>query len=301
MIHSPASALALAAAAVAMLAGGASQAAPDAPADGAALHERHAALAPSLAQSPFGRPLVLASGPSSEKPSGDVYAVIDHGLEAVGTALGDPRNWCAMLLLQTNVKRCTPAGSGAGQRLKVAIARRHADAGDAAHEVEFRFEREARPGFVGVRLSADEGPMGTHGYRLRFEAVPIGSSTAFVHFAYAYETSLAARWAMSAYLSTAGRSKVGFTATGRDAQGQPLYVGGMQGVVERNTMRYFLAFESLLATLPVPPSSRAEQRLRHFHAALERYPVQLHELTLEDYLAMKRREPAAAAAGGPAS
>jgi hypothetical protein len=48
-------------------------------------------------------------------------------------------------------------------------------------------------------------------------------------------------------------------------------------------MRYFLAIEAFLAT----PSGRVEERLRRFHASLERYPAQLHETDLDEYLGMK--------------
>jgi hypothetical protein len=69
-----------------------------------------------------------------------------------------------------------------------------------------------------------------------------------------------------------------------------VHVGGIQGVAERNTMRYFLAIEAFLATPSAAPGPRPEERLRLFHAALERYPAQLHETTLAEYLAMKLAE-----------
>ena len=43
------------------------------------------------------------------------------------------------------------------------------------------------------------------------------------------------RLAMQVYLGTTGRSKVGFTVTGTQADGQPLHIGGTRGVVEVNT------------------------------------------------------------------
>jgi hypothetical protein len=60
----------------------------------------------------------------------------------------------------------------------------------------------------------------------------------------------------------------------------------MQGVAERNTMRYFLAIDTFLDTASAP----IDARLRRFHDALERYPAQLHETEQAEYLAMKRRE-----------
>jgi len=101
---------------------------------------------------------------------------------------------------------------------------------------------------------------------------------------------MTARIAMQSYLATIGRNKVGFSVTGRTADSQPVYMGGMRGVVERNTMRYYLAIETYLGALSVPASQQVEKRLNAWHAGVERYPVQLHELERDEYLAMKRKE-----------
>lgn len=260
---------------------------------------RHAQLQDALAHSPFRRPLLLAASGSTSAPFGEVHAVLDHAFETVRGSLQRAGHWCDVLILQTNIKRCAAAGNSGAQRLEVAVARRYTDPVDEAQAISFRYELQAaRPGYLSVKLTADEGPVGTRNYRLHFEAVPIGPQQTFVHMSYAYEPGLMARMATSAYLASAGRDKVGFSIAGRDGQGRPVLVGGIQGVAERNTMRYFLAIESFLATLDVSPEQRLDQRLRHFHAALERHPAQLHETELGEYLAMKRREagrPAAAA------
>jgi hypothetical protein len=64
----------------------------------------------------------------------------------------------------------------------------------------------------------------------------------------------------------------------------------MRGVVERNTMRYFLAIEAHLGALSVPAAGRMEKSLRDWFAGSERYPRQLHEMEQGAYLSMKRRE-----------
>ena len=83
---------------------------------------------------------------------------------------------------------------------------------------------------------------------------------------------------------------MGFTVTGTQADGQPLHIGGTRGVVERNTMRYYLAIEVFLGALSAPPQVRFEKRLRDWFAAAERYPRQLHEMEQGEYLDMKRKE-----------
>jgi hypothetical protein len=64
----------------------------------------------------------------------------------------------------------------------------------------------------------------------------------------------------------------------------------MRGVVERNTMRYYLAIEAYLGALSLPPAQQFERRLADWHAGIERYPRQLHELTLGEYLDLKRAQ-----------
>ena len=259
--------------------------------DAEALLARHAQLQDALAHSPFRRPLLLKSGNSTSAPLGEVHAVLNHAFETVRDSLRRAGRWCDVLILQTNIKRCAAVGDSGAQRLEVAVARRYTDPVDEAQAITFRYELQAaQPGYLSIKLTADEGPVGTRNYRLQFEAVPIGPQQTFVHMSYAYEPGLMARMATSAYLASAGRDKVGFSIAGRDGQGRPVLVGGIQGVAERNTMRYFLAIEAFLATLDAPAAQRLDQRLRYFHAALERHPAQLHETELGEYLAMKRRE-----------
>ena len=93
--------------------------------------------------------------------------------------------------------------------------------------------------------------------------------------------------AESRCLSTLGRAKVGFSVVERTAAGEPIYVKGVRGVAERNTMRYFLAIEAHLGALAVPARERRDKALRDWFDATERYP-QLREMSRDDYLAMKR-------------
>lgn len=256
-----------------------------------ALADRHAALQAELSKSPFGRPLLLEANDRDDAPEGAVHAVLDHPQARVVEALRGPEGWCAVMLLQTNIKRCTVQGATASRQLEVAVARRYTDPVEQAESI--RFEHRviaAGADRLEVALVADAGPVGTRDYALRFEAVPLDAGRSIVRMTYAYRPGLAARLATQAYLATAGRDKVGFTVTGRDADGKPIHVGGIRGVAERNTMRYFLAIEALLGSLDGPPAPRLDKRLRDFHAALERHPAQLHETRLDEYLAMKRRE-----------
>ena len=139
-------------------------------------------------------------------------------------------------------------------------------------------------------MSAPDGPFGTHDYHIVLEAVPSGAQRSFVHLRYSYATGMAARLAFQGYLSTLGRNKVGFSVVGHDGDGNPEYVRGTRGAIERTTMRYYLAISTYLDSLATPPDQRADARLRNWFAATERYARQLHEMDENEYLTMKRRE-----------
>ena len=87
--------------------------------------------------------------------------------------------------------------------------------------------------------------------------MPVDGGRTFLHLSYSYTFGTAGRLAMQVYLGTVGSSKVGFTVTGTQPDGQRQHIGGMRGVVERNTMRYFLAIEAFLGALAVPPLAAA--------------------------------------------
>lgn len=259
---------------------------------GEALQAKYESMKPTLARSPFQRPLLLESGPSSKEPHGEVYAVVDSPFSSAAPALQRAEHWCDMLILPFNIKRCVPTGDAGHQVLQVAVGRKSDQPVADAYNVQFSYAvRAAASNYLSVRMAAPEGPLGTSDYRLGMEAVPInGGQQTFVHLSYSYASGFAARLATDAYLATAGRSKVGFSVVDPTGDDDARYVGGIQGVAERNTMRYFLAIEAFLKTMSAPEDQQVERRLREWFAATERYPRQLREMPLDEYLAMKRRE-----------
>ena len=106
----------------------------------------------------------------------------------------------------------------------------------------------------------------------------------------AYGYGMAAKMATQAYLGTVGSAKVGFTAAERGADGKPVYVGGVIGLLERNTMRYYLAIDAYLSAYALPAAEQPERRIREWYASTERYAEQLHEMEKDEYLEMKRKE-----------
>jgi hypothetical protein len=132
--------------------------------------------------------------------------------------------------------------------------------------------------------------MGSSNYLIRLQAVPLAGERTFLHFTYSYTVNALGRMAMSAYLMTGGAGKVGFTVAGNPAADPPQYIEGVLALLERNTMRYFLAIDTFLQFANAPSEGQFDKRLRTWFAAIEQYPRQLHEMDLPTYLAMKRAE-----------
>ncbi|WP_372875817.1 hypothetical protein [Pseudomonas sp.] len=259
--------------------------------DPESLKARHAALAEQLSDNPFQRPLHLESRQTGDTLQGDIYAVIEQPYAVVGTALQGSTHWCDILILHLNVKSCRVSSAPAGEVLRLHIGRKFEQALAEAHLFEFAYRvTTATPEFLQVLLDAPDGPLGTSRYRIKLEAVALDDRRSFLHLSYSYAYGLAARVATQSYLATLGRNKVGFSIVARNAEGQPVYIDGMRGVIERNTMRYYLAIEAYLNSLAEPPATRLEKRLNLWHSAVEQYPAQLHELERDQYLAIKREE-----------
>jgi hypothetical protein len=259
--------------------------------DPASLGARHAALYDALDSNPYERPLYLQSREAAGKLHGDVYARVAQPFAVVGPALQDIRHWCDILILHLNVKRCLAFPSEARDTLRLDIGRKFDQPLEDAYPFEFRYEvAVSRPDYLRVMLTAAEGPLGTSRYRIVLEAMPLDDGRSFLHLSYAYAQGAAARWATQIYLATIGRAKVGFSIVGHKADGRPTYIGSTRGVIERNAMRCYLAIEAYLGALSAPVAEQSDRRLNDWFTAVERYPVQLHEMERGEYLQMKRME-----------
>ena len=254
----------------------------DAP-EGEKLRERYQALQPELRQNAFGRPIHLDSEDRAQVMRGDVHAVLDHPYATIREALSSRESWCELLVLPFNVKGCEVRG---GDGLSLYIGRTYDTPIDKATRIDFRFKAAASSDdYLRLKLDASSGPLGTRDYHIVFSAIPLDAKRTFVHLSYGYTYGNWSKWAMQAYLATSGASKVGFS---KDGEGHE--VGGMRGVLERNTMRYFLAIDAFLDTLSNPPAARDQRRMAAWFEATEKYPRQLHEMSRAEYMAYKPRD-----------
>lgn len=259
--------------------------------DAALLRDKHTQLREQLQSNNFQRPLHVVSSQAGDTLRGEVYAVLDHSFEDLSAALKEPSGWCDILILPFNTKYCHAVDGNGGPVLQVRIGRKYDQPVENAYRLDFALRPvAATPDYFESRLNAASGPVGTRDYRIALSAVPLGKGRTFMHLSYSYGFGAAGRFAMQVYLATAGSDKVGFTVAGRDAGGQPVYISGVRGAIERNVMRYYLAIDAYLASLKVPPDQRVDQRIQAWFNSTERYPRQLREMDRSTYVAMKRGE-----------
>ena len=267
-----------------------------------AMQRLYESMRPRLAQSAFQRPLVLDSSEEQGRASGDIYAVLEVSLASLELVNRDPARWCEILLLLSNTKNCTAGTAEGASALLVRMGTKGPQELGGTTPMDFRFASSAAQAPVlETLLNSSDGPMGAKDGALWLRAVALGPQKSFVHLHYGYRSSLAGRLATQVYLQTLGRGKVGFSrvqevAADAAPNSEAPLVGGVRGIMERNTMRYFLGLNCALrfASTSVP-TQRFAQMTPCWFDETERYPVQLHEMPRQDYLDMKRAEYARAA------
>ena len=260
-------------------------------------------LQPRLAQSPFQRELALDSTEASERLSGDIYATLDAPLANLELVNRSPLRWCEILLLLSNTKSCVVGRQDEAPSLQMRMGTKGPQALATTTPMNFKFETSAPQATVlETHLSSNSGPMGTKDGKLRVQAIAVGPNKSFIHLHYSYSSSLAGRLATGVYLQTLGRGKVGFSKEQAEASrpADAHWVGGVRGIIERNTMRYFMGLSCALQFAGTEaPTQRFAQMAPCWYDDTERYPQQLHEMGRQDYLDMKRAEYGREVQAGP--
>ncbi|OOG28099.1 hypothetical protein B1C78_01920 [Thioalkalivibrio denitrificans] len=251
------------------------------------LQEHHDDILERIEASPLDEPIHLDSRDENSELRGEIHALVGHRFDKVSEALGSAADWCEIIFLHQNVKACVHADGDDASELRVYIGRKQFEKPDEATLVEMAFYLTSiEKDHLEVVLSGDRGPHGVRDLRMELEAIPSGSDRTLVRFRYALEVGAAGRFAMETYLATAGRDRVGFSSVDDNDE----LVRGVQGMTERNVMRFYLGVQAYLDTLHLPEGERVEARHEHWFDLTERYPEQLRELDKETYLSQKQRE-----------
>lgn len=239
----------------------------------------------------FDRPLYLQSIEAADRLQGDVYTLVDQPYTRLRQALVQAGPWCGILLLHLNMQYCRASGAAGHESLDAGLGRKFDQPLTELYWLRFDLAvQRAGDDYLQVLLQSASGPLGTHDYRIAVEALPWSEQQSLLHLRYGYSFGRTAGWAMQAYLATLGSGKLGFSKIGEQADGQAIRVGGLRGVLERNTMRYQMAIEAYLGSQALPPEARLAQQLQDWFSATERYPQQLHEIDREAYVSMKQRQ-----------
>jgi len=244
-----------------------------------------------LERNSFGLPLFVESFERNERAHVDVYGIFEYPFSSVVNVLKIPANWCDIVSLTPNVKACTYKKLEGDWLLTLYLGRKDYHPPDDARQVICRYRKvEQRQGYLDIMLSADAGPFSTRNHRMRFEAIPLDEKRTFVRVSYEYSESVALRLAERAYFATFGRNKAGFTVTGMDGNGKPVYIGGRRGAIERNAVRNYLAIQAFMNTMSYPEERRFSMRINGWYDLTTRYRKQLFDLEKKDYLAIKFKE-----------
>jgi len=256
-----------------------------------ALRAHYTAIAPQLAASEFGGPLLLLSEEAPRRIEGEVFAVLEHPFDTVAGALADPMQWCGILILHLNTKGCRETVVDGRTRVEIRVGKKEPQPAEDAALVAFEWRGATkRADYVAVQMDASDGPYDTHEYRMFVEGVPLDAKHTFIHMGYAFGYGGASSIAMQFYLATVGRNKVGFTHVHPPTTKDDGFVGGVRGIAERNTMRYYLCIDAYLGSLSLLPAQRAEKSMAAWFDATQRFARQLHEIDRDEYLRMKREE-----------
>lgn len=239
----------------------------------------------------FGLPLFLESFERDDRVHVDVYGIFDHPFSSVVNVLKVPANWCDIVSLYPNIKACTYRELPGAWLLTFYLGHKVYQPPEDTRQVIYHFRNvDQQQRYLDIILSADAGPYGTKNHKLRVEALPLDGGRTFVHVSYAYSDSVALRLATKIYFATLGRDKVGFTVTGTDGNGNPVYIGGPRGAIERNAVRCYFAIQTFMNALRYPEESRFSMSISEWYDLTTRYRKQLFDLDKKDYLAFKTTE-----------
>jgi hypothetical protein len=240
-------------------------------------------------QRPADLPIQVFSADREGVLEAGTHAVLHRDFSSLAEILSSPANWCELVPVVLNVKACTWQAGANSTQLTFYVGRKFYEPPENAYKLKYDFILKAfRDDYFHIALVAEEGPHGTSDYLLEVEAIDISGKT-FLAVHTSYRSSAISRLGTRGYLATLGRNKIGFTVTGGDAD-NPEYIQGIRGIVERNAVRYYLAFQAYLETQHLKPDLRFAAATELWYDLTEQFHDQLYEMDRAAYLDIKRRE-----------
>lgn len=250
------------------------------------LTEKYNKVEKELGKSPFPVPFFIESAVSKNASRVDIYGIVNYPFDLVKKEFLVPANWCEVVLPHVKVGACTYKKVNDTWLLNIYNVDKISEPPEDAYQMKFEYRvsgLQAR--YFDVLLTAHEGPFHTKEHQFGLEAMPLSEGTTFIHLRYSYRYSALTYLLMKLF----GGSKVGFSVTGTDNNGSPVYVDGLRGSVERDVACYYLAILAYLDTLKSPSEQRYQKRISEWYDLTARFKKQLLEMEKEEYLTHKKK------------
>jgi hypothetical protein len=255
------------------------------------LIDKYHKIEKELKKSSSAIPFYLESSVSKNASHVDIYGSIKYPFDIVENELQLPTNWCDIALLNSDVRACTYKKVNDTWLLTLYNVKKFQDPLKDAYQMSFEYRViPQQPGFFAISLAAREGPFSTKDHQLGLEVLPLDEDRTFIHLRYSYRYSSLAYFLMKSYFLIFGGGRIGFSVTGTDRDGNPVYVGGLKGAIEGDVLRYYLAILAYMDTLKIPIEQRFEKRMNQWYDLTARYKRQLFEMEKEEYLTHKRQD-----------
>ncbi len=250
------------------------------------LKSEYEAKAPLLATSQFGLPILMETSNQGSLLKTVIFGRLEHSYESVLDQLSNPTAWCGMMFLHLNTKACVPQTRQGSSTVTIYMGNKEYQPISEAQPLSLTFVAKiATPEGQAVKLQSEQGPYSTSDYLIIVEVAPLENCCTIIKFQLSFRTNPLIKSLANLYLNVFARKKFGFTMIGTAESGKPVYVSGMQGVLERNALRNYLAVTTFLDTL----GENRERRFETWFDATAKFD-QLKELSKSDYLKYKRME-----------
>ena len=232
-------------------------------------------------------PFYIESSASKNASRVDIYGTINHPFSLIKDEFLVPTNWCEIVFPHPDIKACTYKKMDDRWLLNIYHINKFSEPLEDAYQMKFVYLiSELHPQYFDVALTAHEGPSHTKDHQFGIEAIPLEENMTFIHLRYSFGYSALGYFLMKIF----GGGKVGFSEIGTDREGNPVYVGGLRGAVERDVACYYLAILAYLDTLKIPAEQRFEKRVGKWYDLAALYKKQLLEMGEREYLTYKRQD-----------
>ena len=232
-------------------------------------------------------PFYIESSVSKNASRVDIYSTINYPFGFIKNEFLAPTNWCEIVLPHPDIRACTYKKMDDRWLINIYHVNKSSKPLEDAYQMNFVYRiSELQPVYFDVALTAHEGPSHTKDHQFGIEAIPLEENMTFIHLRYSFGYSALGYYLMKIF----GGGKVGFSEIGTDSEGNPVYVGGLRGAVERDVACYYLAILAYLDTLKIPAEQRFEKRVGKWYDLAALYKKQLLEMGEREYLTYKRQD-----------